>query len=230
MQIGFKDKPDIITLTKAQVERSEYLKQLLPKCTLESIVATFPSRPQVAVSAEELERMWEHGLTDPNQSLAMHQWLTEHRSIIQARQVQRLHFLSDDTLRLVLHFLQMPGPTDLSSLPEQVRFHADKDSKDLKPRMGECSPEFRTFTHWILALPIESLQSLCMAANALKIESLEYLCAIGIAKFLVDEREQVVRQKFRIDDRFRDGTFEHMRQLVKSEPWAKSVLHPPASS
>ncbi len=230
MQIGFKDKPDIITLTKPQVERSEYLKQLLPKCTLEAIVATLPSRPLVAVTAEELGHMWEHGFTNPNQSLALHQWLTEQRPTIQARQVQRLHFLSDDTLRLVLHFLQMPGPTDLSSLPEQVRFHADKDSKDSKPRMGECSPEFRTFTHWILALPIESLQSLCMAAITLQIESLEYLCAVAVAKILVDEREHVVRQKFRIDDRFRDATFEHMRELVKSEPWAKSVLHPPASS
>jgi hypothetical protein len=216
MQLGFRESPDrVVVLTPEQVNQSEFLKLNQPHTTIKAILQRFAQVKMLVdpLTVEEVDHLFFHGISNANQSLVLKEWMDAHRDEILAERVQRIGFVADETLALVVEFLQLDGPKDFSDLPSTIR---GKDDQKLKT--------FQIAISWIAKLSIDQVQQLALAAISLGIQHLGILCASVFARFIVEHEEDMVRKQFQIPDRFRDATLTKLRQIFVERKWEQTTL------
>lgn len=137
---------------------------------------------------------------------------------------ERVHTLlsvDDETMRLVVKFLQIDVPerskTMFASLPVHMQnFNKTQNHSRLADVMPLCAP----YEALMNPLNRQQLEKLSQACLNLGITPLLTLVGCFYAKELTLHSLEQVRQKFNIQDpKYRDPTTERLLELMKQAPW-----------
>lgn len=221
MQIGYHESTHIDVLSNEEVLQSEFLT--LHGVRLKRIISSGEMAAAVdPLTDEQLETLFEQGMTSGDDPLALWEWMNLHRAALTEARAQKFNFINDATLRLVVQFLRLHSPDlgDLTISPRETKVSL-KDLPNLIRSEQLIPAPLLPAVNFITPLTVEQFQPLTMAALALGIPNLCILCGYRLSIHMRDTPDEIVRKQFHVPDKYRDTSIEKLRSLFRDCEWMK---------
>lgn len=136
----------------------------------------------------------------------------------------RLAFVKDNTMRLVIEYLNIQSPLRSTTMFDSLPFAYQGRTKDTDLRTL-VDPKLVPYIDFIEQLSDDCLMELSKMALQLGIDSLSVLIGCRLAKMIDALSEDCVRKRFRIpDDKYINSTNEKLESILREQPWMKFTI------